>query len=130
MKEKLRSREFTEADLNEAVSRLEAESWISDRRYAERFAEAALASGRFVGTRLKMEMRRRGIPDELVGEVIGRLAEEYDESQDVQSVLERRFPLFSYAGADDKVKRRVIGFLQRRGYRFSAIMQAMKATDQ
>jgi len=130
MKEKLRSREFTEADLDEAVARLEAENWINDRRYAERFAESALASGRFVGTRLKMEMRRRGIPEELAGEVIGRLSEEYDECKEVQSVLERRFPRFSYVEADDKSKRRVIGFLQRKGHRFSAIMQAMKASDQ
>lgn len=130
LKEKLRSREFSESDLNEAVARLEAENWVSDRRYAERFAESALASGRYVGPRLRMELRRRGIPDDLVSEVIGRLAEEYDEGREVRAVLERRFPRFSYAAASDKDKRRVLGFLQRRGFGLSAIMRAMKEAEQ
>ena len=61
LKLKLRARSFTEADVEEAVSGLEKENWISDRRFAERFAESALASGRFYGIRLRMEMLRRGI---------------------------------------------------------------------
>jgi regulatory protein len=130
MKEKLRSREFSESDLSEAVARLEAENWISDRRYAERFAESALASGRYVGPRLRMELRRRGIPDDLVSDVIGRLVEEYDEGRELRAMLERRFPRFSYAAATDKDKRRVLGFLQRRGFGLSAIMRAMKDTGQ
>jgi len=130
LKEKLRSREFSESDLNEAVARLEAENWISDRRYAERFAESALASGRYVGSRLRMELRRRGIHDDLVSDVIGRLAEEYDEGRELRAVLERRFPRFSYAAATDKDKRRVLGFLQRRGFGLSAIMRAMKEAEQ
>ena len=43
LKQKLRLRDFEEADLEQAVSRLESENWISDRRFAERFAESALA---------------------------------------------------------------------------------------
>ena len=129
IKEKLRSREFAESDLGEAVSRLEEEGWISDRRFAERFADAALVSGRYVGPRLKLEMRRRGLPDDLVSDVIARLSEEYDECREVRAVLERRFPGFSYAVASDKDKRRILGFLQRRGFGFSAIMRAMKAED-
>lgn len=129
LKEKLRGREFTEKDLGEAVARLEAESWISDRRYAERFADAALSSGRYFGPRLKLEMRRRGLADDLVSDVIGRLANEYDERQEVRAVLERRFPGFSYTVASDKEKRRTLGFLQRRGFGLSAIMRAMKNDD-
>jgi regulatory protein len=129
IKEKLRAREFSETDLNEAIVRLEAECWISDRRYAERFAESALSSGRCFGPRLKLEMRKRGIPEDLAVEVIGRLSEEYDECREVRSVLERRFPGFSFAAAGDKEKRRAFGFLQRRGFGPSAIMRVMKDED-
>jgi regulatory protein len=130
IKDKLRSKGFAEPDLDEAVSRLEAENWISDRRFAERFAESALDSGRFFGQRLKLEMRRRGISDDLAGEVIGRFTEEYDECREVRSVLERRFPVFLFSTAPDRDKRRVLGFLQRRGFGFSAIMRAMKGTEE
>ena len=129
IKEKLRSRDFTDSDLNQAVERLEAEQWISDRRFAERFADSALASGRYVGPRLRMEMRRRGIPEELISDVIGRLSAEYNECTEVQAVLERRFPGFTFVTAGDKEKRRILGFLQRRGFGLSAIMRAIKGED-
>src|ERR1035438_8297160 len=81
LREKLRSREFAEEDLDSAVARLENEGWISDRRFAERFAESALASGRFYGSRLRLEMRRRGLDDDLASEVIGGASQGDDEDR-------------------------------------------------
>jgi regulatory protein len=127
LKQKLRLRDFTEADLDQAVSRLESESWISDRRFAQRFAESALASGRFYGLRLRMEMLRRGFPEEIVSEVIGLLSVDCDEDEQAALALERHFPSFSFATASDREKRRALGFLQRRGFRASVIMRAMRA---
>jgi regulatory protein len=127
LKQKLRTREFAEADLEQAVSRLELENWISDRRFAQRFAESALASGRFYGLRLRMEMLRRGFPEEVVSEVIGLLSVDCNEDEQAGLVLERHFPSFSFAAASDREKRRALGFLQRRGFRTSVIVRAMRA---
>jgi len=109
------------------VSGLERENWISDRRFAERFAESALASGRFYGFRLRMEMLRRGIPEAVVSEVIDLMSEGRNEDNEVGLALARHFADFSFAAASDKDKRRVLGFLQRRGFHTSAILRAMRA---
>jgi regulatory protein len=127
LKLKLRARNFTEADLEEAVSGLERENWINDRRFAERFAESALASRRFYGFRLRMEMLQRGIPEAVVTEVIDLMSEGRKEDDEAGLALVRHFPAFTFATASDKDKRRVLGFLQRRGFKTSAILRAMRA---
>lgn len=124
---KLGARSFAEADVETAVRRLTDEGWLNDRRFAERFAESSLASGRFVGPRLRLEMRRRGVPAGLIDDVFGQMQGEHDEWEGAASVLERRYPGFSFKTADDREKRRVLSFLQRRGFGFSAIMRAMRA---
>lgn len=124
--EKLRARECPDAAAESVVTRLAMEGWINDRRFAERFAESALSTQRFFGPRLKLEMRRRGISADLIDEVLGRMRGEHDEGEGARSLLEKRFPGFSFSDAADREKRRVMAFLQRRGFGFSAIMKAMR----
>jgi regulatory protein len=126
LREKLSQKQYSREHAEQALNRLVSEGWINDRRYAERFAETALASGRFYGQRLKMEMRKRGIPDELLNEVVGNAMHEHDESEEVVLALVKRFPGFLFSSATDSEKRRVLGFLQRKGFGFSVVMQAMK----
>jgi len=127
LRKKLRDRLFSDADADAAIARLEAEQWLNDRRFAERFAESALAAGRFFGPRLRVELRRRGVPTELVDEVLGHALAEYDEGEELRVILDRRFPEFDATAAGDREKRRVVGFLQRRGFGLAAIFKAIKA---
>jgi regulatory protein len=130
LQEKLCGRAFDESDVEAALGRMVSEGWVNDRRFAERFVESALASGRYYGHRLRQEMRRRGLQPELVAEVLGRVLVERDEAEEVRAIVERRFSGFSFSTASDREKRRTIGFLQRRGFSFSAIMSALRATEQ
>jgi len=111
------------------ITRLQREGWLNDQRYAERFAGSALSSGRFYGARLRMEMRRRGFAAEVVNETLMSLLAERDEISEVRSAAERRYPGFSYPTASDRDKRRLIGFLQRRGFGFSSIMRALRTDE-
>ena len=120
---------MAEQDLDAVILRLQREGWLDDKRYAERFAESALSSGRYYGVRLRLEMRRRGFTADVVGETLAPLLEESDEISEVRSAAERRYPGFSYSTASDRDKRRVVGFLQRRGFGFSAIVQALRAEE-
>ncbi len=129
IRRKLATREVAEDDTEAVILRLQREGWLDDRRYAERFAESALSSGRFYGARLRMEMRRRGFTADVVSETLAPLLAESDEISEVRSAAERRYPGFSYSAASDRDKRRVVGFLQRRGFGFSAIMRALRAEE-
>jgi len=129
VRSKLAAREVAEGDLEAVILRLHQEGWLDDRRYAERFAESALSSGRYYGIRLRLEMRRRGLTPDVVNETLAPLLAESDEISEVRTAVERRYPGFSYSAASDRDKRRVVGFLQRRGYGFSAIMRALRADE-
>jgi regulatory protein len=129
IRQKLSTREAAEGDSDDAIARLQREGWLDDQRYAVRFAESALSSGRYYGARLRMEMRRRGFTADLVNETLAPLLAESNEISEVRSAAERRYPGFSYSAASDRDKRRLISFLQRRGYGFSAIMQALRADE-
>ncbi|MDD2309153.1 MAG: regulatory protein RecX [Desulfuromonadaceae bacterium] len=129
IRQKLATREAAEGGIDDVIARLQREGWLDDRRYAVRFAESALSSGRYYGARLRMEMRRRGFTADLVNETLAPLLAEGDEISEVRSAAERRYPGFSYSAASDRDKRRVISFLQRRGFGFSAIMQALRTEE-
>jgi regulatory protein len=129
IRQKLAGREVAEGDLDAVILRLQQEGWLDDTRYAARFAESALSSGRYYGTRLRLEMRRRGFTPDVVNETLAPLLAESDEISEVRSAAERRYPGFCYSAASDRDKRRVIGFLQRRGFGFSAIMRALRAEE-
>jgi regulatory protein len=130
LREKLHGRGFDDADVEAVLGRMVSEGWVDDRRFAERFAESAVASGRYYGPRLRQEMRRRGVQPELVSEVLGRILLERDEAEEVRAIVERRFSGFSFSTASDREKCRTIGFLQRRGFSLSAVLRALRATEQ
>jgi len=129
LREKFRLKNYDDADIETVLCRLTSEGWVDDRRFAERFAESALASTRYFGPRLRQEMRRRGIPQDIVSEVLGRVLEDHDETGDIRLILVRRFGAFSLSTASDKEKRRAVGFLQRRGFSLTAIFKAMRTEN-
>lgn len=126
MRAKLVARDLAEEDVEALILQLQREGWMDDRRYAGRFAESAMKDGHFYGPRLRMEMRRRGLPVELVDEILKQISEEHDEEHELRQVIDRRYPDFLFSTASDKEKRRVVSWLQRRGYGISAIMRALR----
>ena len=129
MRKKLALRQIAEQDIEPAILRLQREGWLDDHRFAARFAESALASGRYYGVRLRLEMRRRGFTSDVVEEVLAPLLAENDEHSEVRSAAERRSPGFSYSEASERDRRRMVGFLQRRGFGFSVIMRALRTEE-
>ncbi len=128
LREKLTTRNLAEQDVEATLLRLQRESWLDDRRYAVRFAESALSNGRFYGPRLRQEMRRRGLPVELIDEILKIVSGEYDEIDQLRSAIDRRYPGFVFNASSDKEKRRVISWLQRRGFGISAVMRVLRET--
>ena len=129
IRKKMALRQIAEQDLDATIFRLQHEGWLDDHRFAARFAESALSSGRYYGTRLRLEMRRRGFSAEVVNETLAPLLSESDELSEVRAAAERRSPGFSYSAASDRDRRRMVGFLQRRGFGFSAIMRALRTEE-
>lgn len=122
LRRKLIQRGFSPQVAETAIASLLEKGYLNDRRYAERWASAALASGRCYGPRLRAELRQRGIDQATASAVITELTCGNDETQAVLLLVRRRFPEFDPLCADDRDRRRIYGFLQRRGFSTGAIM--------
>ena len=125
---KLLDRGCDAAPVEQAINRLIAERFLDDRRYVERFVEASQAIGRYVGYRLRQELRRRGAPDALVTAALDGYQDPLEEIAVARSLVARRYAGFSPAHAPDQERRRVAGFLQRRGFRSDTIWKVLGRT--
>lgn len=125
LQRKLQLRKFTSVDAKAVVERLAREGFLDDQRYAERFVAAARESGRFTGYRLRQELQRRGVASELVDELLRESPDAIDELKHALALVSRRYSGFDPLLADDRERRRVAGFLQRRGYRNDVIRSVL-----
>jgi regulatory protein len=129
LRRKLSGKGFEEPEIEDGIRRVKELGYLDDLRFARSFASSALRNGRGVGPRLKLELARRGVAADIVGRVLGELAEEYSERELLAQMMERRYPGFDAATASDKEKRRIVGYLQRKGFSLSAIFRELKAHE-
>lgn len=125
---KLAARGFAAEEIEEAISRLHALAYLDDRRYAEQWAARAVREGKAMGQRLRLELRRRGIPPEMAEAAMAAAAagEGLDERETIRELLLHRFAGFDPATATQKEKRRLVGWFQRRGFSLSAVFDTLR----
>ena len=129
LRRKLAGKGYQDEEIGESVERLKELGYLDDLRFARSFASSAMRNGRGYGTRLKLELSRRGVAEGIVSEVLSELADEYGEKELLAELFARRYPGFDPETATDKEKRRVVGYLQRKGFSLSAIFRKLNAQD-
>src|ERR1039457_3266338 len=67
---KLADRGVSSGEISEAIARLKRSGYLDDRRFAERWSEAAVRDGRGFGRRLLSDLLRKGIPPEIASETV------------------------------------------------------------
>jgi regulatory protein len=118
----LLQRGFDRADVTDAVQRLTELGAIDDSQFARAFARSRALGKGMSRRRLAQELSRRGVDRRMADAAIAEVLEE--ESVDERALLEQaaRKKLAVLAGEDrDVVKRRLYGYLARRGYTASDI---------
>lgn len=126
---KLKSRGFQNIAIKDVLDRLVLQHLLDDRRFALRFAESALASGRAVGSRLRFELQQKGISRELAEEVIAAATAETAPEDSLALLVSRRFPDYDDKNATQNERQRVYNFLMRRGFQLSTIIGYFRNKD-
>ncbi|GFO59161.1 regulatory protein RecX [Geomonas silvestris] len=124
LRRKLKEKGFSEG-VEEAVARLKELGYLDDARFARSFAASAVRNGRGFGSRIKLELARRGVAEAVIRETLREIDEEFDEGTLLRETLERRFASFDAKSAPDKEKRKVVGYLSRKGFSLRAIFAAL-----
>lgn len=121
LQRKLMLRGFPAESVNDLLEQLTGKGYLDDRRFAERWADAAIRNGRGYGLRILQELQKRGISREIAAEAFAHAAVEYPEHDSLAAIVSKRFSAFDPARAPQKEKQRVYAYLQRRGFSIRAI---------
>jgi regulatory protein len=117
---------YSNATAEKTLDKLRALNYINDEAFARNWASGR-AMGRGYGPkRIDQELRKKGIRDALIREVVRETFGPVEESEKAKSLLEKRFK--NKQLSDPKMLRRAAGFLERRGYSSQVICDLLKPT--
>jgi regulatory protein len=123
LRNKLIEKGFGPELVEETLKRCFELGYLNDERFAANRAISLMRQGRAVGYRLLQDLRQRGIGEELAESALAKARETLDEDRLLDEILSRRFADFNYNAAPAREKRRVVNFLQRRGFSLGLIME-------
>lgn len=116
---KLKEKEYTDDITDKVVSLLKKYNYIDDYKYAGCFLRDKFNLKGFGTNRIRYELKQRGIAEDIIEKAI---CENYiDESEKAVELIGKKYGFWNY---DLKEKKRIEGFLTRKGYSFSVIEDA------
>ncbi len=126
LRTRLKRREFDAAEIDEAISRLNADRTLNDRRVALAIARMESAIKHRGRSRVLQKIRHAGIADDTAEEAVREVFEEVDEEAMLDRAFERRLRGKTPRELDDKGRAKVIRGLVAQGFRFEAILKRLK----
>ena len=126
LRRKLIQKQYSAADADEAIRRLVDNGLLNDAKYAEQYARSRILTTGASRRRLQQELYRKGIKGELATIAISNVIEQ--EDIDPAVVIERvaRKKLAQLGDLEPLVlRRRLFGFLARRGYDLEEIKRVV-----
>jgi regulatory protein len=115
---------FSPKIIETILEKLRTLKLLDDEAFARSFAQARIEDRGYGPLRLERELRLKGIAKTLVGRILDETFGRQGGKDRAQALLEKRFRGKDLSNA--KNLRRVISFLQRRGYRDSVIAEVLK----
>lgn len=110
--------------VEEAVRKLVGLDLVNDERYAENYARELYEHKKFGKMRIKSELRAKGIAADIANEAVDALFEE-EEPDNIQRIVDIIGKRYYNRMNDDVGRKKVFAALQRMGYSFSDIREAM-----
>ena len=106
-----------------AADRMEELGLGDDEGYARRAARDMFLRKRWGPLRVKQELRQKGIAAGLIDELLVEYGDEGATQENIQALLDKKYPAWA---DDEKERRRAFAALQRLGYPYADIRQAMQ----
>ncbi|REG78305.1 regulatory protein RecX [Marinomonas pollencensis] len=118
---KLKLRGHNEEDIANTLQSLIEMNYLNDQRFAEIFVRNRISKP-LGALRIKQELSRKGIPEELANQAIENIDADWFEL--AKELKERKFGVTKYQDFKEKAKQ--IRYLQYRGFNFDQINYALE----
>lgn len=128
LREKLRRRAASAADIDGVLARLKDSGYLNDRQYAENFASARLSGDRMGSARVLRDLRQHRVAPALAEKTVREIYREVDEQALIDEWIRRKYRLASREALfrDDKDLGSAYRRLVRAGFRTGEIVSALK----
>lgn len=122
LERKLQENGYPPIAVQRALDYVESFHYIDDKRYAAMYVQSQKTKkGK---TRIKMELMRKGVSPEVIAEVLEETEAETDTKETIRSLIEKK--CCNPTQMDEKEKRKLYGFLLRRGFSSSDILSVFR----
>jgi len=122
LRRRLKDKEYPEDIIDETIATFTRVGLIDDRAFAEAFVRDRLRLRPRAASLLRRELRQRGIAKDIIDDVLAAQFEEHDENELARGMAEAY--LRSHPRLERLVlKRRLAGFLQRKGFPAGMVYQ-------
>ncbi len=123
---KLQDKEFSEAVIQRVLSDLSRLGYINDEKFADQWAQGKVRLRGLGRRRIERELRDKGISREMIRKTLAEVFA--DAPEDDVALREAEKKLKNLARYESEVRRRrLAGFLERKGFSFETIRQVFQA---
>jgi regulatory protein len=123
LRERLQRKGFDHEQVDQTLERCRSYGYVDDERFARLRARQLLSAGRAVGPALLADLKQQRIDEAVARQAMAAMEEEFSQTEVLRTLCQRRFPDFDFQTADDRTRRRVFTYLQRRGFAPSVLFQ-------
>lgn len=111
---RLKKKKFSQEIINQIISYLKEKKFIDDEDFAKSWVESRIRIPLGIN-RLKVELKAKGINQDIISRVLENAKQQYDQSEVVNQLAKEKFSRLKNLDSN-KAKRRIYAYLLRRGF--------------
>ncbi|MFH1406931.1 MAG: regulatory protein RecX [Candidatus Omnitrophota bacterium] len=125
LKDKLALKGYKPQDIEHIIEELTCKNFLNDLEYARVFLRSRISNNPKGVMLLKMELRQRGISDEIINAALSEVKESFSEKDAALKLAQAR-RRFLGKTEKDAAKKRIYDYLNRRGFTANTIYEVIK----
>ena len=125
LQQRLRQKRFPPKIIDRVIADLQAKGYQSDDEFARLYAREKWNNSGWGPARVRRELRAKGIAPELTDQVVGETYTDVDLAEAVLPFAQKRWRSTEGLPTDTR-RRRLVSFLQRRGYHWETINRVLE----
>lgn len=125
LRKKLKQGLYTEDIIEQVIRYVESFGYIGDSDYARRFIQSR--QNRKSKKEIYAALVQRGVDKNLIEDAMSECYESEDEKEAIQRILEKK--KFVPEDADEAEKKKIYGYLTRKGFRYEDIRQVIQVSE-
>lgn len=123
--QKLKEKGFSGEVITQILPEFSKKGLVDDAKFSRLWVSSRMAAKPKGKALLRRELKQKGVADEVISGILKESGEEYDEYEVVRKLADERMRCL--AGLDKTTaKRRLFGYLRRRGFSVDMIMRVIK----